>query len=185
MPYDFSFSPLEKKLTELKEWLKKELFLLRTGRASPALLDNISVNYYGTKTPIKHVGTISTEDARTLRFKPWDVSLVHQIEQEVRYSNLGLQAIADKDSLRIVFPELTQERRNALLKVVSENLEHARISMRKARDEYWRDIQDKERGGKLTEDDKYSLKEDLQKLIDKTAEEMDEIVAAKEKEIQS
>lgn len=181
MPYDFS--SLEKGLDEAKEWLKKELSLLRTGRASPTLLDNISVDYYGAKTPLKHIGTITTEDARTLRFKPWDVSMIHQIEQEIRYSNLRLQAIADKDSLRIIFPELTQERRKALLKVVSEKLEDARISMRQIRDEYWKDIQDKEREGKLTEDDKYRLKDDLQKIIDKTAKVLEEIAFSKEKEI--
>ena len=183
MPYDFS--PLEKGLDEVKEWLKKELSLLRTGRASPALLDGISVNYYGAKQPLKHLGAINTEDARTLRLKLWDVSLIHQIEQEIRYSNLGLQAIADKDSLRIIFPELTQERRKTLLKLVSEKLEDARISIRQIRDEYWKDIQDKEREAKLTEDDKYRLKEELQKLIDKTAKALEEIASLKEKEIQS
>lgn len=183
MPYDLL--PVKKKLPEIKEWLKKELSLLRTGRASPALLDNIIVDYYGAKQPLKHLGAISAEDARTLRIKPWDASLIHQIEQEIRYSNLGLQAIAEKDSLRIIFPELTQERRKALIKVISEKLEEARISIRKIRDEYWRDIQDKEREGKISEDEKFRLKDDLQELIDKIQKELEEIVEAKNKEIQS
>ena len=183
MPYDLS--PVKKKLPEIKEWLKKELSLLRTGRASPALLDNIVVDYYGAKQPLKHLGAISAEDARTLRIKPWDASLIHQIEQEIRYSNLGLQPIAEKDSLRIIFPELTQERRKALLKVIGEKLEEARISLRKLRDEHWRDIQDKEREGKISEDEKFRLKEELQKLVDGTVKEMEEMVSAKEKEIQN
>lgn len=183
MPYDLS--PVKKKLPEIKEWLKKELSLLRTGRASPALLDNIVVDYYGAKQPLKHLGAISAEDARTLRIKPWDTSLIHQIEQEIRYSNLGLQPIAEKDSLRIIFPELTQERRKALLKVIGEKLEEARISLRKLRDEHWRDIQDKEREGKISEDEKFRLKEELQKLVDGTVKEMEEMVSAKEKEIQN
>ena len=183
MPYDLS--PVKKKLPEIKEWLKKELSLLRTGRASPALLDNIVVDYYGAKQPLKHLGAISAEDARTLRIKPWDVSLIHQIEQEIRYSDLGLQPIAEKDSLRIIFPELTQERRRTLLKITGEKLEQARISLRKLRDEHWRDIQDKEREGKISEDEKFRLKEELQKLVDGTVKEMEEMVSAKEKEIQS
>ncbi len=183
MPYDLS--PVKKKLPEIKEWLKKEFSLLRTGRASPALLDNIVVEYYGAKQPLKHLGAISAEDARTLRIKPWDVSLIHQIEQEIRYSNLGLQAIAEKDSLRIIFPELTQERRKALVKVISEKLEEARISIRKIRDEYWRDIQDKEREGKISEDEKFRLKDDLQELIDENQKELEEMLEVKNKEIQS
>ncbi len=183
MPYDLA--PVKKKLPEVEEWLKKELSLLRTGRASPALLDGISVDYYGAKQPLKHLGAISAEDARTLRIKPWDVSLIHQIEQEIRYSNLGLQPVAEKDSLRIIFPELTQERRKALIKVISEKLEEARISVRKIRDEYWRDIQDKEQEGKISEDEKFRLKDDLQELVDDIQKKMEEMAEAKEKEIQN
>jgi ribosome recycling factor len=183
MPYDLS--PIKKKLPEIEEWMKKEMSLLRTGRASPALLDNISIDYYGAKQPLKHVGAISVEDARTLRIRPWDLSLIRQIEQEIRNSSLGLQAIAEKDSIRIIFPELTEERRKALLKVLSEKLEQARISLRKLRDEYWRDIQEKEREGKISEDDKYRLKDDLQELIDEIQKKLEEMVRVKEKEIQS
>ncbi len=182
MPYDFS--PLKKQLPEIKAWLAKEFSLLRTGRASPTLLDNIMVDYYGNKTPLKHVGTISVEDARTLRLKLWDGSLIPKIDQEIRSSGLGLQAIAEKDSVRIIFPDLTEERRKILIKMISEKLEDARISVRKLRDEAWRKIQAQEREGKLTEDDKYSHKEELQKLIDKTSEEMEAMASAKEKEVQ-
>jgi len=183
MPYDLS--PLKRKLPEIKSWLQKEFSLLRTGRASPALLDGISVDYYGAKQPLKHLGAISTEDARTLRFKPWDIALIHQIEQEIRYANLGLQPVAEKDSLRIIFPELTQERRTSLLKVISEKLEQSRISLRQLRDEHWRAIQDQEREGKISEDEKFRHKDELQKMIDSTTKEMEQMAEAKEKEIQS
>lgn len=179
----YDFSELKKKLPEIAEWLKKELSLLRTGRASPALLDNISVNYYGNKTPLKHVGNITVEDARTLRFKPWDTSIIPQVEQEIRYANLGLQPIAEKDSLRVIFPELTQERRKALLKVISEKLEEARITLRKLRDEWWSDIQDEEKKGNISEDAKYRHKEELQKMVDDIAKELERIAEEKEKEI--
>ena len=98
---------------------------------------------------------------------------------------MGLQPLAEKDSLRIIFPELTQERRKALLKVISEKLEQSKISLRQLRDEHWREIQDLEKEGKIREDDKYTHKEELQKIIDGTIKEMEEMAAAKEKEIQS
>ena len=182
MTYDFS--ELKKKLPEIKNWLKAELALLRTGRASPALLDGIRLNYYGTNTPLKHIAAISTEDARTLRVKPWDTTMTHQIEQEIRSSGLGLSPIAEKDSLRVVFPELTNERRKALLKIVGEKLEHARISLRQLRDEYWGDIQKEEREGHISEDAKYRSKDELQKMIDETNKELETMAEAKEKEIQ-
>lgn len=181
MVYDFS--ELKKKLPEIREWLRKELSLLRTGRASPALLDNISINYYGTKTPVKHAGTISVEDARTLRIKPWDASLVPQIEQGIRLAGMGLSPVADKDSLRVVFPELTEERRKSLLKVLSEKLEEARIKMRKLRDEWRSDIQNEERQGNISEDAKYRSEEELQELINAAGKELDEIAEVKRKEI--
>jgi len=179
----YDLSPLKKKLPEIEEWLRKELSLLRTGRASPALLDNINIDYYGAKQPLKYVGAISSEDARTLRVRPWDTSLIPQIDQAIRNAGMGLQAIAEKDSVRIIFPELTEERRKVLIKSVSEKLEQARISIRKIRDEYWRDIQDKEREGKISEDDKYRLKDDLQEMIDKVMKNLEQMAEAKEKEI--
>lgn len=180
----YDLGPIKKKLPAIEEWLKKELSLLRTGRASPALLDNINIDYYGAKQPLKHAGAINTEDARTLRIRPWDVSLIAQIEVAIRNAGMGLQAIAEKDSVRVIFPELTEERRKALLKTVSEKLEQARISLRKIRDEYWRDIQDKEREGKISEDEKFRLKDNLQELIDESQKRMEEMVKMKEKEIQ-
>ncbi len=181
MAYDFS--KLKNNFSEIREWLKRELSLLRTGRASPALLDNVSVDYYGAKTPVKHVGTISTEDARTLRIKPWDASSIPQIEAGIRTAGMGLQPIADKDSLRVVFPELTEERRKSLLKVLSEKLEEARIKVRKLRDEKRADIQNEERQGNLSEDLKYRYEEELQKLVVFAGKEFDEIAEAKRKEI--
>ena len=97
---------------------------------------------------------------------------------------MGLQPVAEKDSLRIIFPELTQERRKALLKVISEKLEQSRISLRQLRDEYWRAIQDQEREGKISEDDKFRSKDELQKMIDLITKELEQMALAKEKEIQ-
>lgn len=183
MVYDLS--ELKRKLPEIKNWLKAELALLRTGRASPALLDGIHINYYGQMTPLKHIAAISIEDARTLRVKPWDNTMIHQIEAEIRTSGLGFSPVAEKDSLRVVFPELTEERRKSLLKVVGEKLEESRISLRKLRDEYWSDIQKEEREGNISEDAKFRAKDELQKLVDGTNKELESMAEAKEKEIQS
>jgi ribosome recycling factor len=181
MSYDFS--KLKSKAEEVKNFLKKEILSFHSGRANPALVENILVDSYGTKLPIKHVATISVEDARTLRITPWDVSVLKNIEIAVSNSNVGSQPIADKQSVRITLPELSEERRKTLLKFLSEKLEEARISLRKERDEVWKDIQEKERKGEIPEDDKFRLKEELQKIIDQTNEELDELAEHKKQEI--
>lgn len=181
MAYDFS--TFKKKAKETEEWLKGELSILRTGRATPALVENIKVDYYGSKTALKAVSAISVEDARTLRIKPWDSDSIMAIEQAVRASELGIQPVIDKDTIRIIFPELTQERRKTLLKVLGDKLEQSKISLRSEREDVWRDIQDKEKEGKISEDEKYRHKEDLQKLVDETSKRLEEIAARKEGEI--
>src|SRR3989344_1652615 len=107
MAYDFS--TFKKKAKETEEWLKGELSILRTGRATSALVENIKVDYYGSKTALKAVSAINVEDARTLRVKPWDNDSIMAIEQAIRASELGIQPAIDKDTIRIIFPELTQE----------------------------------------------------------------------------
>ena len=181
MPYDLA--GLKKKFSETKEWFKKELSLLSTGRASPALLDNISVNCYGAKTPIRHIAAISTEDARTLRVKPWDISMISQIEQEIRASGSWFSPVAEKDSLRIIFPELTEEKRKSLVKILNGKLEESRVKLRKLRDEWWGDIQIKEREGAIRVDEKFRLKNELQKMVDETNKELEEMADAKQKEV--
>jgi ribosome recycling factor len=182
MTYDFS--QFKKKLGEIEEWFRKELAVVRAGRASPALVDNIYIDYYGAKTPLKHLATISVEDARTLRIRPWESSLIPQIEAGIRLFGGGLMPAAEKDSLRVVFPELTQERRESLLKIISKKKEEARISARQLRDECWKDIQRRQQEGKISEDDKFRLKDELQKLIDDIGDKLEKMADNKEKEIQ-
>ena len=183
MAYDFS--RIKSKTEETKNWFKTEISSLRTGRANPAVVENILVDSYGSKMPLKHVAAISVDDARTLRVTPWDASILKNIESAVSASNLGIQPIADKQSIRITLPELSEERRNSLLKILREKLEEARITMRKERDEVWKDIQEKERNGEIPEDDKFRFKDELQKIIDRGVEELEEIAGKKEQEIKS
>lgn len=179
----YDFSKIKNKSEEIKNWFKNEINSLRTGRASPALVENILVDSYGTKTPLKHVASINVEDAKTLRVTPWDVSVLKNIETAISASSLGIQPISDKQSVRISMPELTDERRKSLVKILREKLEESRISLRKERDEIWKEIQEKEREGEIPEDDKFRFKEELQKIIDRANEELSEIAKRKEQEI--
>lgn len=184
MSMTYDFSKIKIKTEEIKEHLKKEIFSLHSSRANPALVEDIMVDSYGTKMPIKHVATISVEDARTLRITPWDVSVLKNIEAAISASNIGSQPIADKQSIRIALPELSEERRKAIIKVLSEKLEEAKVSLRQERDEVWKDIQEKERQGEIPEDDKFRLKDEMQKIIDKTTEELEGITGRKKQEIE-
>lgn len=181
---NYDFSEFKTRQSEIERWFKDEIALLRTGRATPSLVEDIRVDYFGAKTPLKAVGSILVEDARTLRVKPWSADTAMQIEQAINSSELGIRAVIDKDTVRIVFPELTEERRRGLLKLLNDKLEEARISLRRKRDDIWRDVQDKEKDGDIGEDDKYRFKDQLQEMIEKANKKLEEISSAKEKEIE-
>jgi len=181
MAYDFS--NLKKRKEEIEEWLGREFSGLRTGRATPAILDSIFVESYGAKQPIKHVAAISVEDAKTIMIKPWDQSLVQAIEGAISSSNLGLNPSTSNDGIRISFPELTSDRRDALNKIIKAKLEEARISLKKERDEAWSKIQKDEKDGEISEDDKFRLKDELQKIIDEGNKMLEEMASKKELEI--
>jgi len=181
----YNFSQLKTRLGEVEEWLKKELSSVHTGRATPALLDNVVIDSYGTKTAIPHVAAVSVEDARTIRVAPWDKGQIKDIEKAISGANLGVSASSDDAGVRVFFPELTSERRTTLIKVVKEKLEEARISMRKEREEAWSDIQDKERASDMSEDDKFRAKDDLQKIIDEANKNLEAIAEKKERELLS
>ncbi len=183
MPYNFS--AFKTSATEVEEWLAKELASIHTGRATPALLDNVKVNAYGAKSPLVHVASVSIEDPRTLRVAPYDKSQIKDIEQAINAADLGVSVAADDAGLRVFFPELTSERRDAFVKVVKERLEDARISLRRHREEAWDDIQKKEKDGELTEDEKFSSKEELQKMVDEINKELEEMAKKKEEDILS
>ncbi len=180
---DYDFKQVETKLTAAEEWLKKEYSALRTGRATPAILDGVQIAAYGSMTPLKQVGNLSVEDARSIRITAYDASLLKDIERGITAANLGVGTSADGNSVRVTFPELTGERRTELVKIAKQKLEEARTSVRLARDESWKEIQEREREGTLTEDDKFALKEDLQEKVDKTNGNLEGFFDAKEKEM--
>jgi ribosome recycling factor len=181
MPYDFTH--LKQKIEEIKAWLVKEYASIRTGRATPIFLDNITVEAYGSKMPIKQLANITVEDARTLRIVPWDTSHIKNIEKAITSANLGVTVGVDERGIRVSFPELTTERRAALLKAAKGKLEQTRISLRTERDRAWSDIQNKERAGDISEDDKFRLKDEMQKIIDEANKALEELAERKEAEI--
>lgn len=183
MPFDFK--PFETKVAAAKDWLTKEFRNFRTGRANPAILDSISVTAYGSLTPLKQVAQIGVEDAHTIRVQPYDASTLKDIERAITAANLGIGTASDGQVIRVTFPDLTGERRTELLKMAKGKLEEARATLRVARDEAWKDIQERERDKKITEDDKFSLKDELQKKVDKTNEELEGMFDTKEQEMAS
>lgn len=174
---------LQKKLPEAKEWLQKEFSGIRTGQASPGLLDSVKVESYGSRMPLNQVGTVGVEDARTLRVSVWDASVVKAVEEAIRDANLGVSVVGDSAGLRVIFPELTSERREQLLKLAKAKLEDARISVRAMRDETMKAIEKAEKAGDLSEDEKFTKKDAVQGMIDKMNCELDELYTKKESEL--
>ncbi len=177
MAYDFS--KFKAKVKETEEWLKKELANVRTGRASAAILDSIKIESYGSMVPISQVGNIGTEDARSLRIVPWDMSQVKEIEKAITVANLGVGITVDDKGLRVIFPELTGERRIQITKIAKDKVEEARKTLRMHRDEVMKDMQAKE----LPKDDMFRAKNDAQKLVDEGNKALDALLAKKEQEI--
>lgn len=180
---NYDFKQLETKLKEAREWLAKEYRTLRTGRATPAILDGITVSAYGSMTPLKQVANIGVEDARTLRITAWDPTVIKDIERAIAAANLGVGTNSDASGIRVSFPELTSERREQLTKVAKQKMEEARTAVRIGRDEVWKEIQEKVRAGELTEDDKFSLKDELQEKVDASNAELGKLFESKEREM--
>src|SRR5258708_6870616 len=183
MAYDFN--PLKKRIDEVKTWLAGELTGVRTGRATAAILDSITVSSYGSQSPIAHVAAIATQDARSLMITPWDKGQMKDIEKAINDADLGLSVSASDTGVRVTFPELTSDRRASLVKIVGGKLEEAKISLRKEREAVWNDIQKKEKDGEMSEDDKFRSKDGMQKLVDEGASALEAIASKKEQELMS
>ncbi len=177
---------LEKSKTELKkieEFLKTELASLRVGRATPALVENMFVDYYGAKTPLKQLASISAPEPRMLVIEPWDKNALSAIEKSILTSELGLSPIVDKNSIKILIPQLTEERRNTLIKVISIKLEEAKKQNREKRDGAMKEINDLFSDKKITEDEKFKLKEKTQAIVDEANKNLENMSKLKEREI--
>lgn len=156
---------------------------LRTGRAHPSLVEGILVSYYGARTPLMQVASVSIPEARQILIQPWDRGALGDIESALRESDLGLNPVNDGANLRLTLPQLTEERRKELVKILNARAEEARIAIRTTREDIWKAIQDGEKAGEMSEDDKFTGKEMLQKVIDDFNGKIEEIRKAKEQEI--
>ncbi len=163
--------------------LKSEIASLRTGRATPALVEDIIVEAYGAKQPLKAVASISVEDAKTLNVDPWDKSLIQDVETALRHSDLGINPVNDGKLIRLPLPELTQDRRQELIKVLHKKLEECRISIRKIREDVRSQIDKAEKEKEISEDQKYKSQDSLDKMVKDYNEEVKKIGEEKEKEI--
>ncbi|MEK9181445.1 MAG: ribosome recycling factor [Patescibacteria group bacterium] len=181
MQYNFSNFKIE--LKKVEEFLGKEYSQLNIGRASPMVLDGVSVESYGQRVPLKNVASVSIEDPKTLRIAPWDKSQIKEIEKAINAANLGLSVATDDLGIRVIFPQLTTETRVTLVKVLKEKLEESRITVRRERENVWKDVEAKEKEGKLTEDEKFRAKEELQKIIDAVNNNLEVNFEKKEKEV--
>ncbi len=179
----YNFSNFKTELKKVEEFLGKEYNQLNIGRASPIVLDGISVESYGSYVPLKNVASVSIEDPKTLRVAPWDKTQIKGIEKAIVGSNLGLSVATDDQGIRVIFPQLTTESRQTLVKVLKEKLEEARITVRREREVVLADIETKEKEAKLTEDEKFRAKEELQKIINETNSNLEAIFEKKEREV--
>jgi ribosome recycling factor len=174
---------LEQKMQKTISVLKEELNTVRAGRANPALLDRVVVDYYGSPTPLKNLSNISVPDPRTLMISPFDPKTIGDIEKAINILNLGINPTNDGKMIRLVVPQLTEDRRKDLTKVVKKFGEDAKIAVRNERRDANDELKKQEKAGELTEDDLKKEMDLVQKKTDKTIKEIDDIVAAKDKEI--
>ncbi|QNB45738.1 ribosome recycling factor [Thermanaerosceptrum fracticalcis] len=173
----------EDKMKKTIEVLRKDYATLRAGRANPAILEKVTVDYYGTPTPINQVANISAPEPRLLTIQPWDKSLVPTIEKAILKSDLGLNPSSDGNLIRIVIPQLTQERRLELVKTIKKKAEEARVSIRNIRRDSNDKVKNLEKTKVISEDETKKGQDEIQKLTDKYIKEVDHVLEVKEKEI--
>ena len=174
---------LEERIESTKSYLKDELNTVRAGRANPALLDRIQVNYYGMPTPLKQLANISVPDPRQLLISPFDPKSVGDIERAILEANIGINPTNDGKVIRLIIPQLTEERRKELTKVVKNYGEDAKVAVRNLRREENDDLKKMQKDGELTEDDLKDELDEVQKKVEKAIKDIDAIISDKEKEL--
>lgn len=179
----YDFSTLKNSMADTTEHFKSELSGIRTGQAAPALLDGVKVEAYEAAVPLNQVGSVTIEDARTLRVSAWDVSQVKTIEDAIRAADLGVSLSTDEKGVRVSFPELTSDRREQLMKLTRSKLEEARTTVRQGRDQTWQAIQKLEKNKEMSEDEKFTAKEAMEEIIKETNTSLEELAVKKESEL--
>lgn len=183
MSFDMIINDARDKMTQSIEILKKDYSTMRTSRATPSLLDRITVNYYGTETPLNHVASISAPDPKSLLIQPWEKSMLGEIEKSIQKSDLGLNPMNDGNFLRIPIPPLTEERRNDLVKNCKKKAEEFRVAIRNVRRDANDTLKAMEKKSEITEDDQKKALDKIQKMTNDFIEQINKILESKEKEI--
>ena len=177
------FKEFSKKMDRTLDYLGEEFDAVRAGRANPRVLDRITVEYYGSETALNGVATISSPDARTLVIQPWDGKLLKDIQKAIQTSDLGINPQNDGRVIRLVFPQLTDERRKDLIKQVKKYAEEAKVALRNIRRDGMDYVKKLKKNSEITEDDQKKGEKDLQDLLDQYIKKVDSALAAKEKEL--
>ena len=183
MPVKDILDTAKEKMAKTAAVYQSQMVGLRAGRANPKLLDRITVDYYGTPTPLNQIGNVTVPEARMLVIKPWEKTMLKAIEKAIQTSDLGLNPNNDGEVIRLIFPELNAERRKDLSKQVKKNAEDAKVAVRSIRRDAIEQVKKLKKDSLITEDDQRKAEEDAQKLTDKAIKEIDTVAAAKEKEI--
>ena len=177
------YPEVEAKMEKRINGYASELKTIRAGRANASILDKVAIDYYGTMTPIQQVGSISSPEPRLLVIQPWDASVLKEIEKAINASDVGITPQNDGKVIRLNFPPLTEERRKELVKTVKKYTEEAKVQIRNVRRDAMEGFKTQKKNGEMTEDDQKAAEKDIQNLTDKYIKEIDDICAAKEKEI--
>lgn len=177
------YNLIEERMQKAIDYLEEELSSIRAGRANPAILNKIMVDYYGAQTPLNQVGSISVPEARQILITPWDKSLLGSINKAIQVAEIGVNPINDGNSVRLTFPELTEERRKQITKEVKSIGEDSKVSIRNIRRDAIDMAKSKQKANELTEDELSVAEEKIQKLTDKFVAKIDTIISAKEKEV--
>ena len=179
------YNEIELKMNKTISVLEENFSEIRAGRANPAILNKIKIDYYGVQTPINQVAGISVPEARLIVIQPWDASILKEIEKEILKSDIGINPNNDGKVIRLAFPELTEERRKDLVKDIKKMAEEAKVAVRSVRRDGIETAKAEQKEGNMTEDELKQAENDIQKLTDKSVEEIDQILANKEKEVMS
>ena len=177
------FTPYETKMKKTLDVLSHDLAAIRAGRANPAVLDKITVEYYGAPTPLQQVAAVSTPDPRTLAIQPWDASILKQIEKAIQMSDIGINPQNDGKMVRMSFPPLTEERRKELIKQVSKTGEESKVAVRNIRRDAIDHFKAAHKKNEMTEDELADAEEGMQKLTDRYVKDIDGMTAKKSKEL--
>ena len=183
MPYTRIMDNAKEKMEKTKNVLRADLMAIRAGRANPQLLDRITVDYYGSQTPLKNVSNISAPEPRVLQINPWDAKMVKEICRSIQASDLGLNPSTDGKVIRLVLPELNEERRKELTKLVRKTAEESKVAIRSIRRDAVEQVKKMKKKSEITEDDQKKAEDEIQKLTDNNIKDVDKITAEKEKEI--